>query len=74
MYDPNRPRPFLRPAAPRPAAALRPDGTWKALALIGSVLDGQQVLEPDDRNQELIDVLLDVRNLLRVPVVPGRSS
>lgn len=56
------------PDLPRP-----PDGI-AAVALIDSVLDGQKAHHPEDRNVELIDVLLDLRNLLRVPIIPGRSS
>lgn len=68
---PHEPSGFERVAA---AAQARHYDAATVVALIDSVLDGQQTLEPDDRNVELIDVLLDVRNLLRVPVTPGRSS
>jgi hypothetical protein len=50
------------------------DNAARAVAFIDAKLDGQQVLEPDDRNTELIDALLDLRNLLAVPAIPGRPA
>lgn len=55
-------------------APVKFDNNARAVVFIDAKLDGQQVLEPDDRNTELIDVLLDLRNVLAVPVVPGRPS
>jgi hypothetical protein len=80
MFDINQPRPFLRPAVPQaphePAAAERSGrrSDRAIVAFIDSRLDGQQALEPDDRNDELVDALLDLRSLLTVPVVPGGAS
>ena len=51
----------------------------RAGRIIAAALSEQDCLEPDDRNRELQDVLLDLKTalgLLRpsVPVVPGRES
>lgn len=74
MFDINRPRPFLRPAVPDARrAAVVPDRTWRALARIRSALDAQAVLHAEDRNDELVDVLLELQTLLTVPANPGRS-
>ena len=42
--------------------------------MIDSILEGQQTQWPEGRNTQLIDVLLDLRNMLAVPVIPGRPS
>jgi hypothetical protein len=75
----NRPRisPDFIAVPHEPSAAERAGTRYTArdvVAFVDSILDGQQTLEPEDRNVELIDVLLDVRNLLAVPVTPGRSA
>lgn len=77
---------------PRPAAPVEPTAVQdleervdKALRQIHHHLTTQHLLFPDDRDQELCDALLDLRNILQpgswvlpvrpsVPVIPGRSS
>jgi hypothetical protein len=56
-----------------------------ALELVDPVLAGQQLLHPDDRDRQLVDLCLDVRSVLEpaggsrrvgrssVPFVPGRA-
>jgi hypothetical protein len=88
FFRPRRLSADFLPVPHEPSAAERADPDLKdftdptgqrysareVVAVIDSILDGQQALAPDDRNVELIDVLLDVRNLLAVPVIPGRSA
>lgn len=42
--------------------------------LINHHLRQQSALKPEDRNIELIDALLEIRNVLTVPVIPGRTT
>ena len=77
MFDGNRPRPFIRPAAPNPVVA-EPAAVERA----GRMSDRDIVRFIDARlaacgrhdATALANALLDVRLLLRVPVVPGRSA
>jgi len=49
----------------------------EAARLLRTVLDAQGDLDAEDRNDELVDLALDVRAVLArssVPVSPGRSS
>jgi hypothetical protein len=71
----------LHPApAVDPAAQLQ-ERIDRAHLMIQAGLDAQSALFAEDRNDELVDALLDLRRALRppmiraaVPVVPGRSS
>lgn len=67
------------PAEPSGAELVAPaEARQFSAAQVVTLIDGhlcdQSGLLPDDRNTELIDVLLSLRNLLTVPVIPGRSS
>lgn len=61
-------------AAERAAAPAGPYTARQVVGFIDAILERQQVHWPEDRNAELIDVLLDLRNMLAVPVIPGRSA
>lgn len=77
MFDISRQPPRLRAAVPvEPSAAERSGRRSDSdiVAFIDSHLDGQQELEAEDRNTELVDALLDLRIMLTVPVVSGGPS
>jgi hypothetical protein len=46
----------------------------EVVSLIDGHLADQSDLMPNDRNTELIDVLLSLRNVLTIPAIPGRPS
>lgn len=78
----NRPRrgrisPDFIAVPHEPSAAERTGTRHSArhvVTYIDAILDGQKALHPEDRDTQLIDVLLDLRNMLTVPVVPRRWS
>jgi hypothetical protein len=62
------------PHEPSAAERARRYSAREVVAVIDSILEGQQTQWPEGRNTQLIDVLLDLRNMLAVPVIPGRPS
>jgi hypothetical protein len=83
---PVEPAPQTPPTVPAdPEVVVLQDRTRQALRLIHKHLTTQHLMFPDDRDQELCDALLDLRNILQpgvwelplrpsVPVIPGRES
>lgn len=61
-------------AAERAASPAGPYTARQVVGFIDAILERQQVHWPEDRNAELIDVLLDLRNMLAAPVAPGGPS
>jgi hypothetical protein len=54
--------------------AWQPYTARDVVGLVDGLLTGQSRLQADDRNTELIDALLQIRNALTVPVIPGRTT
>lgn len=68
------PVPHEPSAAERAAGPAGPYTARQVVGFIDAILERQQVHWPEDRNAELIDVLLDLRNMLAAPVAPGGPS
>lgn len=77
----NRPRlsPDFIAVPHEPSAAERAAGpglhtSRDVVGLIDGLLRKQSELYAEDRNDELVDALLTIRNALTVPVIPGRRA